>query len=116
MRLIIQKLKKYHQTINQSFIQYYTEIIKLIQHANSQMSESTRVQYLVNSLLSSLSIETRRSYSKRAEELTSLSNTFVPLSMFDDESSNPAQFAHRRRIDQKVNKDQFDYNRENPSN
>ena len=107
-------------------MQYYTEMVKLIQQADSQMSESTKIQYLMNGLMPSLSIETRRSYPKTteeflkqarvAEELTSLNSSVVTTSMPDEEFSIPNYSHYRRRIDHEPNKTRFDYARGKMSN
>jgi len=99
--IAFQKLQRYHQTIHQSAFQYYNEMIKLIQQADPQMSESTKIHYLMNGLRSSLSIETRRNYPKTtqeflvqvkiAEDLTTLNTSFNNHAMIhnDSTSSNP---------------------------
>ena len=66
--LAFDKLKHYHQTTHQTVSQYYTTMIKLIKQADPLMNESTKVQYLMNGLLASLSTETRRNYPKTAAE------------------------------------------------
>ncbi|CAF4584495.1 unnamed protein product, partial [Rotaria sp. Silwood2] len=43
--------------------------MKLLQQADPPMNESTKTNYLMNGLLPSLSIETRKHYSTTTEEL-----------------------------------------------
>ena len=93
--LAFDKLKHYHQTAHQSISQYYTTLIKLMKQADPQMSESTKVQYLINGLRSSLSTETRRNYpkttvefleqAKRAEEITAFNSNLMSNSSMADE-------------------------------
>lgn len=94
--LVFDKLKHFHQTVHQSICQYYTTMIKLMKQADPQMSESTKVQYLINGLLPSLSTETRRNYpktttefleqAKRAEEITAMNSILVSNSSITDDS------------------------------
>ena len=93
--LAFDKLKHFHQTVHQSICQYYTTMIKLMKQADPQMSESTKVQYLINGLLPSLSTETRRNYpkttaqfleqAKRAEEITAMNSILVSNSSITDD-------------------------------
>ncbi|CAF4151669.1 unnamed protein product, partial [Rotaria sordida] len=93
--IAFKKLQQYHQTTHQSAFQYYNEMLKLIQQADPDMSESTKVHYLMNGLRSSLSVETRRNYPKTtqefltqvkiAEDLTALNTTFINQSMIHDD-------------------------------
>lgn len=93
--LAFKKLKLFHQTVHQSVLQYYSEMVKLMQQADPHMSESTKTQYLMNGLRPSLSIETRRNYpnstqefleqARTAEELTALATTFASSSMANDD-------------------------------
>ncbi|CAF4459798.1 unnamed protein product [Rotaria socialis] len=78
------KLKLYQQTTHQSATQYYIEMIKLMQQADPQMNESTKIHYLMNGLRQSLCTETRRNYptstqannSKTSESQHSLHKNF----------------------------------------
>jgi hypothetical protein len=97
------KLQRYHQTIHQSAFQYYNEMIKLIQQANPQMHESTKVHYLMNGLRDSLSIETRRNYPtttqefltqvKIAEDLTALNSSFNNHAMIHTDPTSFTSFS-----------------------
>lgn len=96
--LAFKKLKNYQQTIHQSATQYYTEMMHLIQQADPQMNESTKVHYLMNGLLPSLLIETRRNYPtttqefltqvKVAEELTAVNNNLASISIGYDATAS----------------------------
>lgn len=109
-----EKLKRYRQTSHQSVTQYYLGMINLMKQADPEMNESTKVHYLINGLLPSLLIETRRNYpanseeflanAKVAEELTALHQSFTPVPVFGDEKSsmssfhpNPHDFIDRHR-------------------
>lgn len=107
--MAFEKLKKYRQSIHQSVNQYYNSMIKLMKQADPVMNESTKVQYLMNGLRSSLSTETRRNYpktsddfleqAKAAEELTTMNNPIVPNPSIDEESesSSTASPTHSHR-------------------
>ena len=94
--LAFKKLKNYQQTSHQSATHYYIEVMQLIQQADPQMNESTQIHYLMNGLLPSLSIETRRNYPtttqeflkqvKIAEELTALNDHLASNSTDYDET------------------------------
>ena len=85
--IAFEKLKHYHQSVRQSVNQYYNTMTKLMKQADPEMSETTKVQYLMNGLCPSLSTETRRKYPKTtqdfleqakvAEELTALNTTII---------------------------------------
>ena len=97
--LAFDKLKHYHQTTQQSVSQYYTTMIKLIKQADPLMSESTKVQYLMNGILASLSTETRRNYPKTAaeflakakvaEEITAVNSIRTSNLTITDDSHSP---------------------------
>jgi hypothetical protein len=104
--IAFKKLQQYHQTIHQSAFQYYNDMIKLINQADPEMSESTKVHYLMNGLRDSLSVETRRNYPKTtreflvqvkiAEDLTELNTSFNNHAMIpaDHKSFNPYSSSH----------------------
>ncbi|CAF0921771.1 unnamed protein product [Rotaria sordida] len=93
--IAFKKLQQYHQTVHQSAFQYYNEMLKLIQQADPDMNESTKVHYLMHGLRPSLSVETRRNYPKStqefltqvkiAEDLTALNTTSINQSMIHDD-------------------------------
>ena len=97
--LAFDKLKHYHPTTQQSVSQYYTTMIKLIKQADPLMSESTKVQYLMNDILASLSTETRRNYPKTAaeflakakvaEEITAVNSIRMSNLTITDDSHSP---------------------------
>jgi hypothetical protein len=97
--IAFKKLQQYHQTAHQTAFQYYYEMLKLIQLADPDMSESTKVHYLMNGLRPSLSIETRRNYPKTtqefltqvkiAEDLTALNTTSINQPQIHDDISQP---------------------------
>jgi hypothetical protein len=107
--LAFKKLKMFHQTLHQSVIQYYTEMIKLIQQADPQMNDSTKIQHLMNGLRPSLSTETRRNYPKStqdfleqakiAEELTAINTTFASTSMINDDLTPSTSSSYRKTND-----------------
>ncbi|CAM4981482.1 unnamed protein product, partial [Rotaria socialis] len=98
------KLKLYQQTTHQSATQYYIEMIKLMQQADPQMNESTKIHYLMNGLRQSLCTETRRNYPtstqgflqqvKIAEELTALNTTFTSTSIDNDDITPYDSFSY----------------------
>ena len=105
---LFEKLKRYRQTSNQSVTQYYLDMVKLMEEADPDMNESTKIHYLINGLLPSLSIETRRNYptnceqflvnAKVAEELTAY-HSYTPTCEFLNDTpstisfySNPSEF------------------------
>ncbi|CAF1367668.1 unnamed protein product [Didymodactylos carnosus] len=104
--LAFQKLKQYHQTVNQSVIQYYAEMMKVIKQADPDMNESTKVQYLMNGLRPSLSIETRRNYptttqeflqqAQKAEELTAISTITTSDLVTTDDLSTASSLLHHQ--------------------
>ena len=118
--LAFEKLKQYHQTVHQSATQYYIEMMKLMKQADPQMSESTKVRYLMNGLRPSLSTETRRNYpknpeeflvqSKIAEELTASNNTFPCSTINNNELPSPA-FSYSNTNDPTTKNDYNDYRR-----
>jgi hypothetical protein len=107
--IAFKKLQRYHQTIHQSAFQYYNEMIKLIQQADPQMSESTKVHYLMNGLRDSLSIETRRNYPKTtqeflvqvkiAEDLTALNTSFNNHAMIHTDPTSSNSFSYSQPSD-----------------
>ena len=101
--IAFKKLQRYHQTIHQSAFQYYNEMIKLIQQADPDMNESTKVHYLMNGLRDSLSVETRRNYPtttqeflvqvKIAEDLTALNSSFHTYAITDIDPTVSTSFS-----------------------
>lgn len=98
---LFEKLKRYRQTSNQSVTQYYLDMVKLMKQADPDMNESTKIHYLINGLLPSLSIETRRNYpmnceqflanAKVAEELT-VYHSYAPAGEFLNDASATTSF------------------------
>ncbi|CAF4651891.1 unnamed protein product [Rotaria socialis] len=98
------KLKLYQQTTHQSATQYYIETMKLMQQADPQMNESTKIHYLMNGLRQSLCTETRRNYPtstqgflqqvKIAEELTALNTNFTSTSIDNDDITPYDSFSY----------------------
>jgi hypothetical protein len=84
-------------------------MIKLIQQADPQMSESTKVHYLMNGLRDSLSVETRRNYAKKtqeflvqvkiAEDLTALNTSFNNHAMIHTDPTSSNSFPYSQPSD-----------------
>ena len=88
--IAFKKLQHFHQTTHQSAFQYYNEMIKLIQQANSEMHESTKLHYLMNGLRDSLSIETRRNYPKTTQEFLTQVKIAEDLTVLNSSFNNHA--------------------------
>ena len=79
-------------------------MIKLMQQADPQMNKSTKVHYLINGLLPSLSTENRRNYPtttqeflkqvKITEELTALNTIFASNSVTNDDLASDTAFLY----------------------
>ncbi|CAF3452727.1 unnamed protein product [Rotaria socialis] len=85
------KLKLYQQTTHQSATQYYIEMIKLMQQADPQMNESTKIHYLMNGLRQSLCTETRRNYPTSTQ---ALNTTFTSTSIDNDDITPYDSFSY----------------------
>ena len=117
--IAFKKLQQYHQTAHQSAFQYYNEMLKLIQQADPDMSESTKIHYLMNGLRPSLSIETRRNYPKTtqefltqvkiAEDLTALNTTSINQPIIHDDVSQTIPSPYSNPINSVPTNDFNDY-------
>jgi hypothetical protein len=103
--LAFKKLESYIQTENQSICNFYTEVIKLCNDADPNMSESTKLKNLLNKTKPTIQFEVRRkkptttkeffAYAKEVEELYQLTNlntnvTFNPNTISTTIISPPA--------------------------
>ncbi|CAF1098583.1 unnamed protein product [Rotaria sordida] len=95
--LAFKALESYTQDENQSIRNFYNEVLKLCNAADSSMSESTKLKNLLNKVKPSIQLEVRKrkpkltaeflEFAKEVEELLQLSNLQIDTSTH--RSSNP---------------------------